>query len=186
MLPSVYGGLGSRFGLDQDFTTFRVLQIFVPWQAQDQPAGKPMGILLQPGHVFLCPFRTCPGHQFVRSPEEFRELLCREATTVQLEKLAGLAEDAFDLHQDQTLLIDPTSCGVEACQEVRVDRGEANFRCSCLGHWALPLKEAGASSLSIKAVMRKGFERSLRQSRFRFQMASSNGVSSDCLGGFAT
>src|ERR1035441_4093585 len=58
-----------------------------------------MGILLQPGHVFLCPFWTCPGHQFVRSPEGLRQLLCREATLVQVEKLAGLAQDVFNLHQ---------------------------------------------------------------------------------------
>ena len=56
-----------------------------------------MGILLQPGHVFLCPFWTRPGHQFVGSPEGWWELLCREATTVpstryQIEELPGVGQ----------------------------------------------------------------------------------------------
>src|ERR1035437_9066441 len=113
MLPSVYELLGLRLSPDQDCTTCRVLQIFVFWQAQDQPAGKPMGILLQPGHVFLCHFWTCPYDQFVRSPERFRQLLCREATMVQLEKLAGLANDVLDLPQNKALLNDPTLCSLE-------------------------------------------------------------------------
>src|ERR1019366_1819671 len=108
MLPSVYELLGLRLSPDQDCATCSVLQIFVFRQAQDQPAGKPMGILLQPGHVTFCPFWTRPDHQFVGSPEGCRELLCREAAAVLLEKLAGLAEDVFNLHQDQTLLLDPT------------------------------------------------------------------------------
>src|ERR1035437_4398208 len=186
MLPSVYEPLRSRLSPDQDRTTYRVLQIFVSWQTHDQPADEPMGILLQPGHVIIHPHWTRPGHQFVVSPEGWRKLLCRKATLIQVEKLFGLAQDIFNLHQDQTLFIDPAPCGLKECQEVPVDRGKANFRCSCLGHWVPRVKEAGASSLSSKVVMRNGLERSLRQSRFRFQMSSSNGVSSDCLGGFAT
>src|ERR1017187_5144691 len=145
-----------------------------------------MGILLQPGHVILCPFWTCPGHQFVRSPEGLRQLLCLEATTVQFEKLADVAQDGFNLHQDQTLLIDPTLRGLKECEEAPVDRGTTNFRCGCLGHWAPPAKQRDDSSVLSNAVMRNGSARSLRQRRCRFQMDSSIGVSSDRLGGCAT
>src|ERR1035441_8833173 len=145
-----------------------------------------MGILLQPGHVFLCPFWTCPGHQFVRSPEGWWELLCRKATLVQVEKLAGLGQDGFNLHQDQTLLMDPTLRSLKEFEEVPVDREKANFRCACLGHCAPPAKQRDESSVSSKAVMRNGSARSLRQSRLRSQMISSTGVSSDRLGGCAT
>jgi hypothetical protein len=51
-----------------------------------------------------------------------------------VEKLAGPAEDGFDLYQDQTLLMDPTLCSLKERQEAPVDRGKANFRCGCLGH----------------------------------------------------
>src|ERR1035437_4730778 len=164
MSLSIYEPLGSRLSLDQDCTTCRVLQILISWQAQDQPAGKPMGIQLQPGQVFLCPFWTCPYHQFVGSPEGWRKLLCCQAALVQIEKLAGLAQDGFNLHQDQTLLIDPTLCGLKECQEAPVDRGKANFRCGCFGHRAPPAKQTDESSVSSKAVMLNGFAKSLRQS----------------------
>ena len=71
-----------------------------------------MGILLQPGHVLHCPFRTCPSHQLVGCPEGWWKLLGREATTVQPEKLVGLAQDVLDFPQDEALLDDPTLCGV--------------------------------------------------------------------------
>ena len=114
--------MGSRLSSVQDRTTYRVLQIFVSWQTHDQPAGEPMGILLQPGHVILRPHWTRPGHQFAGSPEGWRKLLCRKAALVQVEKLAGLAQDGFNLHQDQILLIDPTLRGLKECQEAPVDR----------------------------------------------------------------
>src|ERR1035437_6440533 len=136
MLPSDYERSGSRLSPDQDRTTYSVLQMCVIWQAHDQPAGEPMGILLQPRHVIFRPHGTRPGHQLVGSPEGWWEILCRNATLVQVEKLAGLAQDGFNLHQDQTLFMDPTLRGLEECEEVPVDRGEANFRCSCFGHWA--------------------------------------------------
>src|SRR5664279_3522795 len=97
-----------------------------------------MGMLLQPGNVLLCPFWTCPYHQFVRSPEGWWELLCSEATTVEPEKRTGLAQDIFDLPQDQTLLINPTLCAPKERQEAPVDRGEADFQCCWFGHWATP------------------------------------------------
>src|SRR5664280_281045 len=127
-----------------------------------------------------------PGHQFVGSPEGWWELLRREATLVQVEKLAGLAQDGFNLHQNQRLLIDPTLCGLKERQEVPVDRGTKDFRCACLGHWAPPAKQRDDSSVLSNAVMRNGSARSLRQSRFRFQMDSSIGINSDCLSGCAT
>ncbi len=80
-----------------------------------------MGILLQPGHVFRRHHWTGPGQQFVGSSEGCWELLCREATTGQLEKLAGLAQDGFNLHQDKTLLMNPTLGGLKECEEVPVD-----------------------------------------------------------------
>src|SRR5664280_3442250 len=114
-----------------------------------------MGILLQPGQVFLCPHWTCPHHQFIRSPERFRQLLCREATTVQFEKLAGLAQDVLDLPQDKALLNDPALCSLEQRHEVPVDRGTTNFRCGRPGHWAPPAKQRDDSSVLSNAVMRK-------------------------------
>src|ERR1039457_6232519 len=183
MLPSVYEPLGTRLSLNQDRTTYRVLQSFVSCQTHDQPAGEPMGVLFQPRHVIFRPYGTRPGHQFVRSPEGWRKLICRKATLVQVEKLAGLAEDGFNLHQDQTLLIDPTLCSLKEREEVPFVRGEPKFQCRCFGHWAPTAEHRDESSNLSRAVMRNGFARSLRQSRFRFQMVSSNGVSSDCLVG---
>src|ERR1035437_9242702 len=113
-------------------------------------------------------------------------LLCCKAALVQVEKLGGLAQDVFNLHQDQTLLMDPTLCGLKECEEAPVDGGKATFRCSCLGHWTPQAMQTDESSVSSKAVMRKGLARSLRQSRFRFQMVQANGISSDCLSGCAT
>src|ERR1039458_3096586 len=124
-----------------------------------------MGILLQPGHVFLCPFRAGPYHQFEGSPEGCWELLCRKATPVQIEELSGLAQDVFNLHQDQTLLIDPTLCGLKERQEVPVDRGKTNFRCGCLGHWAPPAKQRDDSSVLSNAVMRNGSARDRKSTR---------------------
>src|ERR1035441_2140387 len=112
-----------------------------------------MGILLQSRHVVFRPQRTRPGHQFVRSPEGWWELLCRKATLVQFEKLAGLGQDGLYFHQDQTLLMDPTLCRLKERQEVPVDRGNANFRCGCFGHWAPPAKQSDESSILSKAVM---------------------------------
>jgi hypothetical protein len=117
MLPLVYEPLGSRLSPNQDRITYCVLQIFVSWQTDDQPAGEPMGILLQPGHVILRPHWTRPGHQFVGSPEGWRKHLCHKATLVQVEKPAGPAQDVFNLRQDQALFIDPTLCGLEERQE---------------------------------------------------------------------
>src|ERR1035437_10145845 len=113
-------------------------------------------------------------------------LLCCKAALVQVEKLSGLAQDGFNLHQDQTLLMDPTLCGLEERQEVPVDRGKTNFRCGCFGHRAPPAKQTDESSVSSKAVMRNGLAKSLRHSRFRSQMDSSIGINSDCLSGCAT
>src|ERR1035441_7954292 len=183
MSSLVYEPLGSRLSPDQDRTTYCVLQIFISGQTHDQPAGEPMGILLQSGHVVYRPYWTRPGHQFVGSPEGWRELLCRKATLVQVEKLAGLAQDGFKLHQDQRLLMDPTLRGLKECEEAPVDRGTTNFRCGCLGHWASPAKQRDESFVLSNAVMRNGSARSLRQSRLRSQMISSTGVSSDRLGG---
>lgn len=45
-----------------------------------------------------------------------------------------------------------------------------------LGHWAPPEKQTDENSVSSKAVMRKGSAKSLRHSRFRFEMISSNGL----------
>src|ERR1039458_5413357 len=131
MLPSVYESLGSRLSPNQDRTTNCVLQILVSWQTHDQPAGEPMGILLQSGHVIFRLYWTRPGHQFVGSTEGWRKLLCRKAALVQVEKLAGPAEDGFDLYQDQTLLMDPTLRGLKERQQAPVDRGNSNFRCGC-------------------------------------------------------
>jgi hypothetical protein len=143
-----------------------------------------MGILLQPGHVIHCPHWTCPGHQFVRSPEGLWEPLCCDSTTVQPKEFAGLAEDVLDLPQDQILLNDPTLCGLEERHEMPVDRGSKNFRCG-FGYWAPPATQRDDSFVLSNAVMRRGSAKSLRQSRFRFQMISSKGSSSDRLGGWA-
>jgi hypothetical protein len=37
---------------------------------------------------------------------------------LQVEKLAGVAQDGFKLHQDQRLFIDPTLRGLKECEEV--------------------------------------------------------------------
>src|ERR1035437_7188509 len=91
MSSLVYEPLGSRLSPDQDRTTYRVLQVFTFWQTYDRPAGKPVGILLQSRHAVVRPHWTRPRHQFVGSPEGRRELLRRNATLVQVEKLAGMA-----------------------------------------------------------------------------------------------
>src|ERR1035437_10900492 len=104
-----------------------------------------MGILLQLGHVIFRPHWTRPGHQFVGSPERWWEVFCREAILVQVEKLAGLAQDGLNLHQDQTLLMDPTLCSLKERHEAPIGGGGANFQCSCFGHRAPPAKQTDES-----------------------------------------
>ena len=55
---------------------------------------------------------------------------------LQVEKLAGVAQDGFKLHQDQRLFIDPTLRGLKECEEVPVDRGKGTSGAvaSVIGH----------------------------------------------------
>src|ERR1017187_7412763 len=124
MLPSVYEHLGSRLSPDQALTTYLVLQILLSRHTQKQPAREPMGILLQPGQITFPPFWTCPDHQLVGCPKGGRELLCRGAIPVEVNNLAGIAQDIFNLRQDQTLLIDPTLCGLKQRLQALLGKGE--------------------------------------------------------------